>query len=96
VLTDGPEPVEVAVREALASGTASDELILNILSRRREPATPHSIITSEDRILRHTTCPNRAHPKFAVPMRQTRQADVFDSFGSKIGLERRHSRPVML
>ncbi|KTE00761.1 hypothetical protein ATE68_15825 [Sphingopyxis sp. H038] len=53
VLTDGLEPVEAAVREALASGTASDELILNILSRRREPAMPHSIVTSEDRMLRH-------------------------------------------
>ena len=47
------EPVEAAVREALANGTASDELILNILSRRREPATPHSIVTSEDRMLQH-------------------------------------------
>jgi hypothetical protein len=37
----------------LANGTASDELILNILSRRREPATPHSIVTSEDRMLQH-------------------------------------------
>ena len=53
VKTDGLEPVEAAVREALASGTASDELILNILSRRREPATPHSIVTSEDRMLQH-------------------------------------------
>jgi hypothetical protein len=53
VLTDGLEPVEAAVREALANGTASDELILNILSRRREPATPHSIVTSEDRMLQH-------------------------------------------
>src|SRR3546814_15773197 len=33
VLTDGLELVEAATREALATGTASDELILNILSR---------------------------------------------------------------
>src|SRR3546814_16829397 len=31
VLTDGLELVEAATREALATGTASDELILNIL-----------------------------------------------------------------
>lgn len=53
VLTDGLEQVEAAVREALASGTVSDDLILNILSRRREPATPHSIVTSEDRMPSH-------------------------------------------
>ena len=34
---DGLEAVEAAVREALSAGTISDEIILNILSRRREP-----------------------------------------------------------
>lgn len=53
VLTDGLEPVETAVREALATGTASDDLILNILARRREPPRPLTIITSEDSALRH-------------------------------------------
>lgn len=53
VLTDGLEPVEAAVREALATGTASDDLILNILARRREPPRPLTIITSEDSALRH-------------------------------------------
>src|SRR3546814_15258192 len=53
VLTDALEPVEAAVREAPANGTASDELILNILPRRREPATPHTTLTSEDRMLQH-------------------------------------------
>ncbi len=43
VLTDGLEPVEAAVREALATGTASDDLILNILARRREPPRPLTI-----------------------------------------------------
>src|SRR3546814_8473474 len=52
-LTDGLEPVEAAVREALATGTASDDLILNILARRREPPRPLTIITSEDSALRH-------------------------------------------
>jgi len=53
VLTDGLEPVEAAVREALATGTASDDLILNILARHREPPRPLTIITSEDSALRH-------------------------------------------
>ena len=53
VLTDGLEPVEAAVREALATGTASDDLILNILARRREPPRPLTIVTSEDSALRH-------------------------------------------
>ncbi|MCM3421331.1 IS21 family transposase [Sphingopyxis alaskensis] len=53
VLTDGLEPVEAAVREALATGTASDDLILNILARRREPPRPLTIITSEDSALRY-------------------------------------------
>src|SRR3546814_15443658 len=53
VLTDGLELVEAATREALATGTASDELILNILSRHSEPATPHSTVTSEERMQRH-------------------------------------------
>ncbi|MBL0901423.1 MAG: IS21 family transposase, partial [Reyranella sp.] len=53
VLTDGLEPVEAAVREALATGTASDDLILKILARRREPPRPLTIITSEDSALRH-------------------------------------------
>lgn len=34
---DGLEAVEAAVAEALGAGTVSDEVILNILSRRREP-----------------------------------------------------------
>ena len=53
VLTDGLELVEAAVREALATGTASDDLILNILARRREPPRPLTIVTSEDHALRH-------------------------------------------
>jgi transposase len=53
VLTDGLETVEDAIREALDAGAASDEVILNILSRRREPPQPLTIITSEDLILKH-------------------------------------------
>jgi hypothetical protein len=35
VLSDGLDAVEGAIREALDAGAASDEVILNILSRRR-------------------------------------------------------------
>ena len=37
VLTDGLEAVEEAIREAIDAGAASDDVILNILARRREP-----------------------------------------------------------
>jgi len=37
VSSDGLEAVEAAIYEALDAGAASDEVILNILSRRREP-----------------------------------------------------------
>ena len=37
ISSDGLEAVEAAVREALDAGAAGDEVILNILSRRREP-----------------------------------------------------------
>ena len=47
VLDDGLEAVDEAVREALDAGVASDEVILNILARRREPPGPQGITTSE-------------------------------------------------
>ena len=53
VLTDGLEGVEDAVREALEAGTASDDVILNILARRREPFQPLTIVTSEALALTH-------------------------------------------
>lgn len=39
VLTDGLDAVEAVIRKALDAGAASDEVILNILARYREPAT---------------------------------------------------------
>ena len=39
--------------EALEGGVASDEVILNILARRREPPRPESIATSEALALTH-------------------------------------------
>jgi len=53
VLTDGLEAVEDAIREALAAGAASDDVILNILARRREPPRPLTIATSEALALAH-------------------------------------------
>ena len=53
VLDDGLEAVEAAVREALLAGTASDDVIVNILARRREPPRPLTIVTPEDLALRH-------------------------------------------
>lgn len=53
VLDDGLEAVEATVREALLAGTASDDVIVNILARRREPPRPLTIVTPEDLTLRH-------------------------------------------
>ncbi|EQA96497.1 IS21 family transposase [Sphingobium baderi] len=53
VLTDSLEVVEDAILEALEAGAASDEVILNILSRRREPPRPLTIVTPEDLALTH-------------------------------------------
>ena len=47
VLVDGLDAVDDAVREALDAGAASDEVILNILARRREPPAPAPITTAE-------------------------------------------------
>ena len=53
VLIDGLDAVEDAVREALDAGAASDDLILNILARRREPPAPPQITTSDALALSH-------------------------------------------
>ena len=53
VLTDGLDAVEEAIREALDSGAVSDDVILNILARRREPPRPPMIVTSEALMLAH-------------------------------------------
>jgi hypothetical protein len=53
VLSDGLEAVEAAVCEALSAGAASDEVILNILSRRREPPPVRSLDVVVDLQLNH-------------------------------------------
>lgn len=53
VLTDGIEAVEAAVAEALDAGIASDDVVLNILARHREPAQPPTLSVSDVLALRH-------------------------------------------
>ncbi|MGH9845669.1 MAG: IS21 family transposase [Blastocatellia bacterium] len=47
VLTDGLVAVEAACAEALLAGPCSSDVILNILTRRREPAPPQTIMTPD-------------------------------------------------
>ena len=53
VLTDGLDAVEAAIREALDAGAASDEVILNILARYREPASERPLDVVVDLKLSH-------------------------------------------
>lgn len=53
VLSDGLPTVEAACAEALREGVHSAAVILNILARRREPAAPITIMTSDALRLRH-------------------------------------------
>jgi transposase len=50
---DGLEAVEAATREALDAGTASDEVILNILARYREPQAERPLDVVVDLKLNH-------------------------------------------
>lgn len=53
VLTDGLAAVEAACAEALCQGVHSSDVVLNILSRRREPPRPVAILTPTALNLRH-------------------------------------------
>jgi hypothetical protein len=53
VLEDGLDAVEAAAGDAVESGAASDEVILNILARRREPPPIAPITISQALILTH-------------------------------------------
>lgn len=53
VLSDGLTAVEAACAEALREGVHSAGVILNILARRREPASPITIMTPASLRLRH-------------------------------------------
>jgi len=60
VMSDGLDALEDAIREALEAGAASEEVILSILARRREPPRPPTIITAEDLALAHPPVANCA------------------------------------
>ena len=53
VLTDGLAAVEAACREALASGIASADVILNILARSQAPPPSTPVQTPESLQLKH-------------------------------------------
>ena len=53
VLTDGLAAVEAACAEALADGVHSADVVLNILSRHRDPAPAATILTPDALRLRH-------------------------------------------
>jgi hypothetical protein len=53
VLVDGLPAVEAACAEALTAGTWSADVVLNILSRRRQPAAPPTILTPQALRLQH-------------------------------------------
>jgi hypothetical protein len=53
VLTDGLAAVEAACAEALGSGLHSADVVINILSRRREPDPMPTILTPDALRLRH-------------------------------------------
>ena len=58
VLSDGLEAVEAAIAEALCADAASDEVIINIAARRREPEAPEPIATPEKLALAHPPAAN--------------------------------------
>lgn len=53
VVTDGIDAVEAACAEALAQGTISSDVVINILTRQRQPPVPATIATPEGLQLRH-------------------------------------------
>jgi hypothetical protein len=53
VTTDGLDAVEAACAEALAGGAVSRDVVLNILTRRREPPAPANIATPAGLRLAH-------------------------------------------
>jgi transposase len=53
VLTEGLPAVDAACAEAIAQGVHSADVVLNILARRRDPAPPPLLLTSEALRLTH-------------------------------------------
>ena len=53
MLTDGLAAIEVACAEALAGGVPSADVVLNILSRHRDPRPAATILTPDALRLQH-------------------------------------------
>jgi hypothetical protein len=53
VLADGMPAVEAACAEALNAGLCSSDVVLNALSRQRQPALPPAIAVPQALALRH-------------------------------------------
>jgi hypothetical protein len=53
VLSDGLDAVDAAWAEALIGGTVSRDVVLNILTRQRQPSAPLTIATPEALRLHH-------------------------------------------
>jgi hypothetical protein len=53
ITSDGVDAVEAACAEALAGGPVSCDVVLNILTRQRQPPTPLNIVTPDALRLRH-------------------------------------------
>jgi hypothetical protein len=62
VLSDGLTAVEAACAAALADGVHSADIVLNILSRRREPGPVPTILTPEGLQLRLCSNPDQREP----------------------------------
>jgi hypothetical protein len=53
ITSDGVDAVEAACAEALAGGPVSSDVIINILTRQRQPPAPLNIVTPDVLRLRH-------------------------------------------
>ena len=53
ITSDGVDAVEAACAEALAGGPVSCDVVLNILTRHRQPPAPLNIVTPDALRLRH-------------------------------------------
>ena len=60
VTTEGLDAIDSGVREALDTSAVSDDVILNMLARRREPPAPLAIVTPGDLALMHLPVANCA------------------------------------
>src|SRR5437588_12416722 len=77
VLTDGLAAVEAACAEALADGVQSADVVLNILSRHRDPGPATTILTPDVLRLRHMPIADCA--RYDSPRRSDRRPAALSS-----------------